>query len=34
MKRLSKELYECILSVADGSMKYEQLLEWIIMHQR
>ena len=28
-----KDLYECILSVADGSLEYEGLLQWILEHQ-
>lgn len=27
------ELYETILAVADGSIEYEDLLEWILAHQ-
>lgn len=29
-----KELYETILAVADGSQTYEDLLTWIIDHQK
>lgn len=28
-----KELYETILAVADGSLEYEGLLQWILDHQ-
>lgn len=28
-----KELYETILAIADGSLEYEYLLEWILEHQ-
>ena len=28
-----KELYETILSIADGSLEYEDLLKWILEHQ-
>ena len=29
-----KELYETILSVADGSLEYEDLFKWVIEHQK
>lgn len=29
-----KELYETILEVADGSLDYEGLLQWIVEHQK
>ena len=28
-----KELYETILKVADGSMEYEDLLQWVLEHE-
>lgn len=28
-----KELYEMVLSVADGSFEYEDMLHWILEHQ-
>ena len=28
-----KELYDTILSIADGSLEYEDLLKWILEHQ-
>ena len=33
MKYTQKELYETILSVAAGSMEYEDLLQWVLDHQ-
>lgn len=34
LKYTQKELYETILAVADGNQSYENLLEWIIEHQK
>ena len=28
-----KELYEMVLSVADGSLEYEAMLRWVLEHQ-
>ena len=28
-----KELYEMVLSVADGSLEYEDMLKWVLEHQ-
>ena len=28
-----KELYEMILSIADGSLEYENLFKWVLEHQ-
>ena len=28
-----KELYDTILSIADGGLEYEDLLKWILEHQ-
>lgn len=33
LKYTQKELYEMILSVADGSLEYEGMLEWVLEHQ-
>ena len=33
MKYTQKELYETVLSVAAGSMEYEDLLQWVLDHQ-
>lgn len=28
-----KELYEMVLTVADGSLDYEDMLKWVLEHQ-
>ena len=28
-----KELYKMVLSVADGSLEYEDMLRWVLEHQ-
>ena len=33
LKYTQKELYEMILAVADGSLEYEDMLQWILKHQ-
>jgi len=33
MKYTQKELYETVLSVASGSLEYEDLLQWVLDHQ-
>ena len=33
MKYTQKELYETVLSVAEGSLEYEDLLRWVLDHQ-
>ncbi len=33
LKYTQKELYETVLSVAAGSMEYEDLLRWVLDHQ-
>ena len=33
MKYTQKELYETVLSVAEGSLEYEGLLRWVLDHQ-
>lgn len=33
LKYTQTELYEMILSVADGSMEYEGMLKWVLEHQ-
>lgn len=33
LKYTQKELYEMILAVADGSLTYEDMLEWVLEHQ-
>ncbi len=33
LKYTQKELYETILKVADGSMEYEDLLQWVLEHE-
>lgn len=33
LKYTQKELYEVILSVADGSLEYEGMLKWVLEHQ-
>ena len=33
MKYTQKELYEIVLSVAAGSLEYEDLLQWVLDHQ-
>ena len=33
MKYTQKELYETVLSVAAGSLEYEDLLRWVLDHQ-
>lgn len=33
LKYTQKELYEMILSVADGSLEYEGMLKWVLEHQ-
>ena len=33
LRYTQKELYETILSVADGSLDYESLLKWVLEHQ-
>ena len=33
LKYTQKELYEMILSVADGSLEYEDMLKWVLEHQ-
>ena len=34
LKYTQKELYETILYVADGSLEYEDLLQWVLDHQK
>ena len=34
LKYTHKELYETILYVADGSLEYEDLLQWVLDHQK
>ena len=33
MKYTQKELYATVLSVAAGSLEYEDLLQWVLDHQ-
>lgn len=33
LKYTQKELYEMVLAVADGSLEYEDMLQWILKHQ-
>ena len=33
LRYTQKELYETILAVADGSLAYEGLLDWVLEHQ-
>ena len=33
MKYTQKELYKTVLSVAAGSLEYEDLIQWILGHQ-
>ena len=33
LKYTQRELYETVLSVADGSLEYEGLLKWVLEHQ-
>ena len=33
LRYTQKELYETILAVADGSLEYEGLLDWVLEHQ-
>ena len=33
MRYTQKELYETILAVADGSIDYEELSQWVLEHQ-
>ena len=33
LKYTQKELYETILDVAVGKMEYEDLLQWVLVHQ-
>jgi death-on-curing protein len=33
MKYTQRELYEIVLSVAAGSLEYEDLLQWVLDHQ-
>ncbi len=33
LKYTQKELYETIIKVADGSMEYEDLLQWVLEHE-
>jgi len=33
LKYTQKELYEMVLAVADGSLTYEDMLEWVLEHQ-
>ena len=33
MKYTQKDLYETVLSVAAGSLEYEDLLQWVLDHQ-
>lgn len=33
LRYTQKELYETILAVADGSLEYERLLQWVLEHQ-
>jgi death-on-curing protein len=33
MKYTQKELYETVMSVAAGSLEYEDLLQWVLDHQ-
>ena len=34
LKYTQKELYEMVLSVADGSMGYEGMYKWVLEHQK
>ena len=33
LKYSQKELYETVLAVADGSLEYDDLLQWVLDHQ-
>ena len=33
LSHTQKELYEMVLAVADGSLEYEDMLEWVLEHQ-
>ena len=33
LKYTQKELYEMVLAVAEGSLEYEDMLQWILKHQ-
>ena len=33
LRYTQKELYEMVLSVADGSLEYEDMLRWVLEHQ-
>lgn len=33
LKYTQKELYEMVLAVAEGSLEYEDMLQWILRHQ-
>ena len=33
LKYTQEELYEMVLAVADGSLEYEDMLQWILKHQ-
>lgn len=32
MRYTQRELYEMVLAVADGTMEYESMLEWVLSH--
>ena len=34
LKYMQKELYETILDVAAGKIEYEDLLQWVLDHQK
>ena len=34
LKYTQKELYEMVLSIADGSMDYEGMYKWVLEHQK
>ena len=33
LRYTQNELYEMVLSVADGSLEYEAMLKWVLEHQ-
>ena len=33
LRYTQKELYEMVLSVADGGLEYEDMLRWVLEHQ-
>ena len=34
LRYTQKELYEMVLAVADGSLEYENMIKWILEHQK